>query len=94
MARTLKRHGSRSKRHGSRSKTGKRLMKQGFRMVKSASEKGFRTVKSASRKYMPVVKSGLENVGSKVTKTATRSIPVLQKKTRDFFSMIGLKKKR
>ena len=41
---------------------------------------------------MPSVKSGLEQVGSKVTKTATRTIPVLQKKTRDLFSMIGIKK--
>ena len=100
MARTFKRHsrrhGTRSRRHGT-SRRGKRMFKRGFKMVKSTSRKGFkrgfRTVKSTSRKYMPAVKSGLEGVGSKVSKTATKSIPILQKTTRDLFGLIGYKKK-
>jgi hypothetical protein len=51
------------------------------------------TAAITSKKYMPKVKSGLENVGSKVTKTATKTIPVLQKTTRNLFSMLGLKKR-
>lgn len=94
MARTFKRH-HRNKRH----RTGKnnRMIKKGFKMVKSTSEKGFKkgfsTVKSTSRKYMPAVKTGLEGVGSKVTKTASKSVPILQKTTRDLFGIFGLKKK-
>ena len=68
-----------------------RSFKKGFN---KGFNKGFKTVKTTSRKYMPSVKSGLEGVGSKVTKTATKSIPILQKTTRDLFSMIGMKKKR
>ena len=86
MTKTFKkRHGKRHHRHTKRHHTGKnkRMIKRGFKMVKST-----------SRKYMPAVKSGLEGVGSKVTKTATKSIPILQKTTRDLFSMIGMKKKR
>jgi hypothetical protein len=41
---------------------------------------------------MPQVKTGLENVGSKVTKTATKSIPILQKASRDLLGVIGIKK--
>ena len=95
MARTFKRHRSRhhrSRRHY-KSKRGKRIFKKGFKMVKSTSRRGFRTVKSTSRKYMPAVKTGLEGVGSKVSNTATKSIPILQKTTRDLFGLIGFKKK-
>lgn len=67
-----------------------RSFKKGFN---KGFNKGFKTVKTTSRKYMPSVKSGLEGVGSKVTKTATKSIPILQKTTRNLFSMLGLKKK-
>ena len=49
---------------------------------------------TTSKKYMPKVKTGLESVGSKVTKTATKSIPVLQKTTRKLFSVLGIKKIR
>jgi hypothetical protein len=41
---------------------------------------------------MPQVKTGLENVGSKVTKTATKSVPILQKASRDLLGVIGIKK--
>jgi hypothetical protein len=97
MARTFKRH-SRKRHHGTRNKrhrTGKnnRMIKKGFNTIKSTSKKGFNTVKSTSRKYMPAVKTGLEGVGSKVTKTASKSVPILQKTTRDLFGIFGLKKK-
>jgi hypothetical protein len=87
MAKTFRRH---RKRHN-RTRRNKQIIPKGF---KKGFNKGFNTVKSTSRKYMPAVKSGLEGVGSKVTKTATKSVPVLQKATRDIFSMFGLKKKR
>ena len=49
-------------------------------------------VKSTSRKYMPKVKNSLENVGSKVTSTASNSVPYLQRMTRSFFNMFSLNK--
>ena len=55
---------------------------------------GMNVATTTSKKYMPKVKTGIENVGSKVTKTATKSIPVLQKTTRNLFSMLGIKKKK
>ena len=61
---------------------------------KKGFKKGFKTMKNTSKKYMPQVKTGLENVGSKVTKTATKSVPILQKASRDLFGMFGIKKKR
>jgi len=80
--RTLKRH---HKHHSRKNKT----MVKGKHMVK----KGYNLVKSTSKKYMPAVKSGLEGVGSKVTKTAKNAVPVLQKTTRDLFGIVGIKKK-
>jgi len=44
--------------------------------------------KTTSKKYMPKVKSGLENVGSQVITTGTKSVPFLQRMTRKFFGMI------
>jgi hypothetical protein len=55
-------------------------------------EKGLSSIKTTSRKYMPKVKSGLENVGAKVTDSASKSIPVMQKKARQFLGMIGINK--
>lgn len=43
--------------------------------------------KTTSKKYMPKVKSGLEDVGSKVITTGTKSVPFLQRMTRKFFGM-------
>lgn len=77
---------ARTRRHRSRSKKNKNFIKRTFKT-------GMNTAATTSKKYMPKVKSGLENVGSKVTKTATRTIPVLQKTTRNLFSMLGLKKR-
>ena len=92
MAKTFRRrHGTRhGTRHNRKTHRNNQIIPKGF---KKGVNKGFKTVKTTSRKYMPSVKSGLEGVGSKVTKTATKSIPILQKTTRDLFSMIGFKKK-
>ena len=62
--------------------------------IKRTFKTGINAASTTSKKYMPKVKTGLESVGSKVTKTATKSIPVLQKTTRKLFSMLGIKKKR
>lgn len=62
--------------------------------IKRTFKTGLNTASTTSKKYMPKVKTGLESVGSKVTKTATKSIPVLQKTTRKLFSMLGIKKIR
>ena len=48
--------------------------------------------KSTNKKYMPKVKNGLENVGSKVIKTGSESVPFLQRMTRKFFGMFTRKK--
>ena len=86
MAKTRRRH-SRSK------NIVKRGFKKGFKTSKNGFKKGFNVVKTTSKKYMPQVKTGLENVGSKVTKTATKSVPILQKASRDLLGVIGIKKK-
>ena len=98
MATRYRRH---SRKHSRKNNRFKGTLKRGFRAVKatiplakSTTKKGFNAVKSTSKKYMPRVKTGLENVGSKVTKTATKSVPVLQKASRDLFGLFGLKKKK
>ena len=87
------RHRRHSRKHSRKNNRFRKTIRHGFHTVKTTSKKGFDTVKSASKKYMPRVKSGLENVGSKVTKTATKSVPVLQKASRDLLNMFGIKKK-
>ena len=83
--RTVKRHHKHhSRKNKSRSKN----------MVKRTFKKGYNVVNSTSKKYMPVVKSGLEGVGSRVTKTAKNAVPVLQKTTRDLFGIVGIKKNK
>lgn len=61
--------------------------------IKRTFKTGINAASTTSKRYMPKVKSGLEGVGSKVTKTATKTIPVLQKTTRNLFSILGLKKR-
>jgi|688.fasta_scaffold1106154_1 hypothetical protein len=107
MAKTRRRHShrqSRSKNMVKRTfKKGFRTSKKGFNAVTTTSKKGLKKglglvkstiplVKTTSKKYMPQVKTGLENVGSKVTKTATKSVPILQKASRDLLGVIGIKK--
>ena len=60
--------------------------------VKRTFKTGMNVAATTSKKYMPLAKTGLEGVGSKVTKTATKSVPALQKATRKLFSMLGIKK--
>lgn len=85
---------TRHRKHSRKNNRFKRTLKYGVRASKKGFKKGFNTVKSTSKKYMPRVKTGLENVGSKVTKTATKSVPVLQKASRDLFGLLGLKKSK
>jgi len=47
---------------------------------------------STNKKYMPKVKHGLENVGSKVIKTGSQSVPFLQRMTRKAFGMFSRRK--
>ena len=42
---------------------------------------------------MPKVKSGLEKVGSNVIDTSKKSVPYLQKKTREIFNVLQSKSK-
>ena len=60
--------------------------------VKKTFSKGVYMVKNTSKKYMPKVKSGLETVGSKVTATAEKSVPMLQSASRKFLSIFGIGK--
>ena len=97
MAKTRKHlHSKRRSRSKNMVKRGFNTSKKGFNVVKNTSKKGFKkgfnVVKSTSKKYMPQVKTGLETVGSKVTKTATKSVPILQKASRDLLGVIGIKK--
>jgi hypothetical protein len=94
-----------SRKHSRKNNRFKRTFKRGFHVVKSTIplngsipkkgfKKGFNTMKYTSKKYMPRVKTGIEDVGSKVTKTATKSVPVLQKTSRDLFGLFGIKKSK
>ena len=84
---------AKTRRRFSRSKNMmKRGVRKGFHTSKKGFKKGFKVVTASSRKYMPRVKTGLENVGSNVTKSATKSVPILQKASRDLLGVFGLKK--
>ena len=61
--------------------------------IKRTFKTGMNVASTTSKRYMPRVKTGIEGVGSSVTKTATKTIPVLQKTTRNLFRMLGLKKR-
>lgn len=60
--------------------------------VKKTLTKGVYMVKNTSKKYMPKVKAGLETVGSKVTTSAEKSVPMLQSASRKFLSIFGIGK--
>jgi hypothetical protein len=70
-----------------------KTFKKEFGVVKSTSKKGLRTVRSTSKKYMPAVKTGLEGLGTKVTKTASKAAPILKKTGRDLLGVVGIKSK-
>jgi hypothetical protein len=42
---------------------------------------------------MPAVKTGLEGLGTKVTKTASKAAPILKKTGRDLLGVVGIKSK-
>lgn len=63
-------------------------------IVNKTIDQSIHVVKSTSKKYMPKVKSGLENVGSKVVNTTSKTIPFLQNITRKFFGLFSGKKSR
>lgn len=65
-------------------------MRGGKNMV----DKTVSVAKNASRKYMPKIKSGLEDVGSKVVSTTSKSVPFLQQMTRKLFKMFGAGRSR
>lgn len=74
-------------------KTRRNRSKINKNFIKRTIKTGMNAATTTSKRYMPKVKTGIENVGSRVTKTATKTIPVLQKTTRNLFSMLGLKKR-
>ena len=69
--------------HRKRTRTSKRSRRN---MVRKTLTKevnvGVSVIKNTSKKYMPKVKTGLEDVGSKVTSTAKKSVPMLQQASR------------
>lgn len=68
----------------------RRHMRSKKNMVRATLERGV----STSRKYIPKVKEGLENVGSNVTVTAKKSVPLLQQLTRKLLNLIGIRTRR
>jgi hypothetical protein len=69
----------------------KTFKKRRSSFINKTFKRGYKDVKYTSKKYMPQVKSGLENVGSNVTTTASKSVPFLK---RGLFSMLGIKNKK
>jgi len=63
-------------------------------IINKTYDQSINVVKSTSRKYMPKVKSGLEDVGSKVVSTGSKTIPFLQNMTRKFFGLFSSKKSK
>jgi hypothetical protein len=62
--------------------------------IKRTLKTGMNIATTTSKKYMPRLKTRIEGVGSKVTKTATNTIPILQKTARNIFSMMKIKKSK
>lgn len=93
MAHHKKTH--RSKSHHRKSHRSKNMIKKTVNATLNSAtlKKGVSIAKSTSKKYMPKVKSGLENVGSQVIDTSKKSVPYLQKKTREFFNLLQSKSK-
>lgn len=63
----------------------RRVRKHGKHTRKNIIQKGYKTIEQTSKKVMPNVKSGLENVGSKVTKGVSQSVPFLQRISNNIF---------
>ena len=82
--------------HRKHHRSNKRSSKVTFNknMINKAVGQTVSITKSTSKKYMPKVKSGLENVGSKVVKTGTQTVPFLQRMTRKFFGLFSGKTRK
>ena len=77
--------------HRKRTRTSKRSRRNMVRNTLSKGvKKGVYVIENTSKKYMPKVKTGLEDVGSKVTSTAKKSVPMLQQASRKFFGLFGM----
>jgi hypothetical protein len=63
-------------------------------IVNKTFDRSINVVRSTSKKYIPKVKTGLENVGSKVVSTTSKTIPFLQNVSRKFFGLFSTKKSR
>lgn len=81
---------ARTRRNRSRSRSSKSKNKN---FIKRTFKTGMNVATTTSKKYMPRLKTRIEGVGSKVTKTARNTIPILQKTARNLFSMMKIKKK-
>jgi hypothetical protein len=81
----IKRHNKSSKRQNKSSKR--------RNMVKQSLSKGYNVAKTTTKKYAPKVKAGLENVGSKVTVVAKKSVPFIQKSADKILSLFNKTKK-
>ena len=74
-------------------KSGRKHSSSKKNIINKTFNESVNVVKNTSKKYMPKVKSGLENVGSKVVSTGTKTIPFLQSMTRKFFGLFSKKSK-
>jgi hypothetical protein len=77
-------------------KTGRKSYRKSGKknIINKTFDRSINVVRSTSKKYIPKVKSGLENVGSKVVSTSSKTIPFLQNVTRKFFGLFSTKKSR
>jgi|UniRef100_A0A6C0KPL8 hypothetical protein len=85
---------SKHQRRHRKSKTYKKHSSKKRNFIGKTFSKSVGLVKNTSKKYIPKVESGLENVGSKVVKTGSNTIPYLQRMTRNLFGMFSTKKNR
>jgi hypothetical protein len=77
-------------------KTGRKSHRKNGRknIINKTLDRSINVVRSTSKKYIPKVKTGLENVGSKVVSTSSKTIPFLQNVSRKFFGLFSTKKSR
>jgi hypothetical protein len=64
------------------------------RSKKNLLNKSMSVIRKTSRKVIPGVKHGIENVGSKVTGVAEKSVPAAQGVVKRFFNMFKFGKTR
>jgi hypothetical protein len=81
----IKRHNKSSKRQNKSSK--------GRNGIKRSLSKGYNVAKTTTKKYAPKVKAELENVGSKVTVVAKKSVPFIQQSANKILGLFNKTKK-